>query len=144
MASQTPPMMPVKLVIDPEGALNAARGSLHSKLLKGLFDPIDWFLSQQCQCMADSLFAYSSGLRKIGIWPIESCSKKSVQEILNNFDKFVCEVPKKCLLKMQVASKLLVLVEYGEEGDHAGTSGEEKVCDVPKKFIDLTTSEHHV
>ncbi|KAJ8064677.1 hypothetical protein OCU04_006998 [Sclerotinia nivalis] len=81
------------------GALNAARGSLHSKLLKGVFDPIDWFLDQKCSCRADSHFAYSSGLRKIGIWPIESCNKKSVQEILDSFDKFVCEIPKNACME---------------------------------------------
>ncbi|KAI9649048.1 hypothetical protein NHQ30_001615 [Ciborinia camelliae] len=75
------------------GAVNGAKGNLHSKLIKGLFDPMSWFLKQRCKCKEASLFSYCDGLSKTGIWPLESHQKKSVQEVLDSFDKFVCEIP---------------------------------------------------
>ncbi|QSZ30748.1 hypothetical protein DSL72_000306 [Monilinia vaccinii-corymbosi] len=74
------------------GALNGARGNLHSKLIKGLFDPIDWFLKQMCKCKEALLFSSCKGLSKTGIWPLETHHKKNVQEILDSFDKFVCVI----------------------------------------------------
>lgn len=82
----------------PTGSLNGARGSLRVKLLKGVFDPIDWFIHRRCSCKELSSFAYITGLSKMKIWPIESASKKSIQEILDSFDKFVCIIPEKACL----------------------------------------------
>ncbi|KAF7957704.1 hypothetical protein EAE96_003274 [Botrytis aclada] len=81
------------------GSLNGARGSLRVKLLKDLFDPINWFIHQQCSCKEVSNFAYAVGLSKMEIWPIESAGKKGIQEILNSFDKFVCKIPEKACMR---------------------------------------------
>ncbi|TGO61733.1 hypothetical protein BCON_0025g00610 [Botryotinia convoluta] len=80
-------------------SLNGARGSLRVKLLKGVFDPIDWFIHQLCSCKEVSSFAYLTGLSKMEIWPIESAGKKSIQDILNSFDKFVCTIPEKACMR---------------------------------------------
>ncbi|TGO42215.1 hypothetical protein BHYA_0011g00490 [Botrytis hyacinthi] len=80
------------------GSLNSARGSLRVKLLKGVFDPIDWFIHQRCSCKELSSFTYITGLSKMKVWPIESASKKSIQEILDSFDKFVCIIPEKACM----------------------------------------------
>jgi hypothetical protein len=37
------------------GSLNGARGSFRSKLIRGLFDPVDKFLHQDCDCKEESL-----------------------------------------------------------------------------------------
>ncbi|KAF7941278.1 hypothetical protein BELL_0001g00280 [Botrytis elliptica] len=80
------------------GSLNGARGSLRVKLLKGVFGPLDWFIHQRCSCKEFSSFAYTTGLSKMEIWPIESAGKKSIQEILNSFDKFVCTIPERACM----------------------------------------------
>ncbi|KAF7955219.1 uncharacterized protein EAE97_000478 [Botrytis byssoidea] len=84
------------------GSLNSARGSLRVKLLKGVFDPLDWFIHQRCSCKELSSFAYITGLSKMKIWPIESANKKSIQEILDSFDKFVCVIPEKACMNCRV------------------------------------------
>jgi hypothetical protein len=49
------------------GSVNGARGSLRSKLLRGLFEPVSGFLGQIRDCKEESLFAYNMGLSKTGI-----------------------------------------------------------------------------
>lgn len=82
------------------GSMNGARGSLRSKLLRGLFSPIESFLKQSCTCKEKSLFAYCIGLSKTGIWPLEDHHKKSVHDVLTSpgFTKFDCEVPEDACL----------------------------------------------
>jgi hypothetical protein len=74
--------------------LNAARGSLRSKILRGLFEPISKFLAANCACKAESLLSYCTGISRSGIWS-DSHHKKSIREIIDhpslvNFD---CEIP---------------------------------------------------
>ena len=92
------------------GSLNGARGSLRSKLIRGLFDPVDKFLNNSCSCKEKSLYAYCKGLSKTGIWPLHSHHQKSVQQILDSpgFIKFDCKIPEgacsTCIIKIRSAA----------------------------------------
>lgn len=76
------------------GAMNGARGSLRSKLLRGCFDPVSSFLKQSCACKEKSLFSYNMALSKTGLWPIHDQHKKSILDIINSpgFINFKCEI----------------------------------------------------
>lgn len=79
------------------GSVNGAKGSLRSKMLRGLFDPVGDFLNQPfpCSCKEKSLFAYCKALSKTGIWPLQDHTKKAVKDILNSpgFLEFECKIP---------------------------------------------------
>jgi hypothetical protein len=77
------------------GSVNGARGSLRTKLLRGLFDPVDFFLKKTCQCKEKAVFAYLQGISKTGIWPLQTHHQKSIQEISSShgFVHFKCEIP---------------------------------------------------
>ncbi len=77
------------------GQLNAARASIRFKMIKGLFNPIDTFLKQKCNCRDASLFAYTKALSRTDIWPLNEQHKQSLCEILRGegFRSFDCVVP---------------------------------------------------
>ncbi|TEY24523.1 hypothetical protein BOTCAL_1382g00010 [Botryotinia calthae] len=124
------------------GSLNGARGSLRVKLLKGLFDPINWFIHRHCSCKEVSSYAYITGLSKMGIWPIESSNKKSIQDILNSFDKFVCKVPEKACMECRAhlnsiaINRIRIEIQFNFHGMcldcmHNSSEGSDKAFDQP-------------
>ncbi|THV51991.1 hypothetical protein BGAL_0092g00040 [Botrytis galanthina] len=106
------------------GAMNAARGSLRGELIRGLFDPLEEFTKCECACSARSLMSYVTAITKTGIWPLQACWKKSVQDILNSpgLKKFSPKVPKgscrKCitLLQTKSAQKIATKVQFAFHG----------------------------
>lgn len=77
------------------GAVNGARGSLRSKILRGLPNVLELFGEASCECSARPLKSYVVSLIKTGMWPLNTCWKESVQSCLDSpgLKKFYPEIP---------------------------------------------------
>ncbi|KAH8601720.1 hypothetical protein B0O99DRAFT_588906 [Bisporella sp. PMI_857] len=78
------------------GAINGAKGSLRTKLIKAVLGgPLDALSDAKCDCSAEVLKRYIRSLKKTGLWPMELLHKKSIEEILNSpgFLEFECTLP---------------------------------------------------
>ncbi|TVY32541.1 hypothetical protein LOCC1_G008768 [Lachnellula occidentalis] len=105
------------------GSVNGAKGSLRSRLIRGLFEPMDRFLDARCACKEKSLFAYCQGIRKTGIWPLQDLHKKSVQDILDSpgFVKFDIKIPDgacfTCISKLSLTTIAKVRADVSKDFD---------------------------
>lgn len=99
------------------GSINGARGSLRTKLLRGLFGPMNSFLTSGCGCKEKSHFAYSTALKNAGIWPTGDQYKKSVQDVLNSpgFTNFQCEIPDDACFRCRLMLQKDLVVKVGDE-----------------------------
>ncbi len=78
------------------GGMNAARGSLRTKIHENLYINRR-FLSAKCACKKDGLFQYELALDKTGSWPLEELmhgkKEMSIKAILDGLKNFWYEAP---------------------------------------------------
>lgn len=79
-------------------ALNAARGSIRRQLHERVYHN-NRFLTSNCSCRKDGLFAYELALLQTGVWPLETmfsgkpALQKSLHEVLEGFESFSYDAP---------------------------------------------------
>ena len=66
------------------GAMNAAKGSMRKDIVKALFSPLEKFCSAGCAVKAQSLESYIEGVKRTGVWPLETMPQNSIQKFLNS------------------------------------------------------------
>ncbi|TVY73437.1 hypothetical protein LSUE1_G005540 [Lachnellula suecica] len=80
------------------GGLNTARGNLKTEIHKALYLNRQ-FLTSECSCRKDGLFAFELAMDKTGAWPLEEKlhgkEAKSIQAVLQLLETFTYEPPNK-------------------------------------------------
>lgn len=69
--------------------INSAKGRLKTILHRELYNPIEALLESNCECKANTLFAYEKALYNTRAWPLEKAFlRESVNGLLRRLESF--------------------------------------------------------